>query len=597
MTDKHSTMISSFARKVAFVIMEKRRWILIAAAVAAIAAIVCIPMLTREVNMLEYFEPGSEIRKTETMMEESFGGSIPIQILVRGNLKDPQVLKEMLRFEKYLATLPDVNSPQSIADIIVEMNDVMNDHRTVPDTREGVANLWLFIEGNNVIEQMINSTATEGIIQASLGGVNTRTVLQLTESIDRYLTNEFEKKFISADVSKVPTTIASNMRRRLVKKITRSIELDAKAVVSEISFNSDKVELVLNRLIDDQGRAHFIREKDAFLLRQRIAKYLLSSSSDVEVDSKPIAEAITGEIAGRATNAGISVDQIRTVLLKHLPESVVEDDPESIGYAVVSLKAIVDQAEKEALVVTAMGAIRPLLPKELLLQDEFLSDLRNDLWDLCDSRLTVDYKHASHISDVATPEKSEIKAKQTGMPIIYMDLDKKVVKSQLQSLGIALCLVFLLLVFQFKSVAVGFVSIIPIILTVLVNFGVMGIFSIAIDPATAMISAVAIGIGIDYMVHFMSRYKAEIIAGRETREAIEITLKTAGQAILINASVVTLGFLVFLGGSIVPMKYFGGLMALTMVTSATFALTVLPALILSMHIRFGNNAAQAGSRP
>ncbi|MCK5381836.1 MAG: MMPL family transporter, partial [Candidatus Latescibacteria bacterium] len=103
---------------------------------------------------------------------------------------------------------------------------------------------------------------------------------------------------------------------------------------------------------------------------------------------------------------------------------------------------------------------------------------------------------------------------------------------------------------------------------------------------TMMISAVAVGIGVDYTIHFISRFKVEFGSGKSELEALDKTLETAGKAIVINAASVMMGFLVLVLSNLVPMQRFGWLTALTMVTSAVGAITLLPALILITKAKF-----------
>ena len=166
------------------------------------------------------------------------------------------------------------------------------------------------------------------------------------------------------------------------------------------------------------------------------------------------------------------------------------------------------------------------------------------------------------------------------MPIIYNDLDRQIMKSQAFSLSIAILLVFLLLAYSLKSIIGGFISTTPIILTILINFTIMAIFGIPLDVVTVLIGSVAVGIGIDYTIHFIIRFKVEHARGKTELEALDKTLETTGKAIVINALSVTMGFLVLVLGNIVPMQRFGYLIALTMIISATASLTVLPALLL-----------------
>jgi Tfp pilus assembly protein PilZ len=98
--------------------------------------------------------------------------------------------------------------------------------------------------------------------------------------------------------------------------------------------------------------------------------------------------------------------------------------------------------------------------------------------------------------------------------------------------------------------------------------------------ATVMIAGVAIGIGIDYSIHFSSRFREELRKQPDELFALDKALETTGRAILVNALAVGLGFSVLIAANLVPIQRFGWMIALTMLLSATSALTFLPAMIL-----------------
>jgi len=178
---------------------------------------------------------------------------------------------------------------------------------------------------------------------------------------------------------------------------------------------------------------------------------------------------------------------------------------------------------------------------------------------------------------------------QSGMPLIFTHIDESLMKSQFQSLIIAIVLVSLLLIFQLKSFWGGMIAVSPIVLTVLLNFAVMAYLNVPLDIATILVASIAIGIGIDYTIHFTNRFKVEFSKDVTPIEALEKTLKSTGRAILVNALSVSLGFLVLMFAQLIPIQRFGWLTATTMVFSAAGALTFLPALILLTKARFIGN--------
>ena len=174
---------------------------------------------------------------------------------------------------------------------------------------------------------------------------------------------------------------------------------------------------------------------------------------------------------------------------------------------------------------------------------------------------------------------SDVEVVLTGTPVLELIMQKLMVKGQLQSLALAILCIFVLMVILSRSLIYGTFCTIPIFFTVVLNFGIMGWFKIPLDIASAMIASIAIGIGIDYAIHFFNRYKEELVIGKSVEEAIKITISNTGQAIFYNAAAVGLGFLVLIFASMPPLARFGWLIALTMFFSSTASMTILPALL------------------
>jgi uncharacterized protein len=142
------------ARVGAFV-AGRSRIIVIACAAAGLVSIAAIPRVRVSTQITTYFPRKSGIRTAEAAIKEEFGGSTPVQIVVKGDMKNPAVLKAMHRMQKFLGTVPHVNNAQSITDLVCRMNEVMNGRSTIPETREELANLLFMLEGEEVLEQLV----------------------------------------------------------------------------------------------------------------------------------------------------------------------------------------------------------------------------------------------------------------------------------------------------------------------------------------------------------------------------------------------------------------------------------------------------------
>ncbi len=147
----------------------------------------------------------------------------------------------------------------------------------------------------------------------------------------------------------------------------------------------------------------------------------------------------------------------------------------------------------------------------------------------------------------------------------------------------------------FRSFLAGVMVLVPLTLAVAANFGVMGLAGIRLDIGTALISAMAVGIGADYAIYLIYRLREELARGFDEAAAVSAALTTAGKAILFVASAVAGGYgvLIFSYGFFVHM-WFAILIATAMLVSALAALTVLPSLLLIFRPRFVFGGAQRG---
>ena len=245
------TLMNRFMTGLSGIILKRKLAILVIGFLIIAIGIFSIFKISREVNMVEYFKKDSEIRQAEDMMESKLGGSIPIQILVKGDLQEPAILKEMMKLEKYLKSLPDVHSPQSIADLICEMNDVMNDSYCIPQTREGVANLWFFLEGNEILPQLINSQNNEGLIQAKLGTVNTKKLNIVTDEIDRFISENINSDILTIDLTEANSNI-EEMNQVRIRNISNKIFFDAAYYGFEIN-DRDALEEILHKYLTQEN--------------------------------------------------------------------------------------------------------------------------------------------------------------------------------------------------------------------------------------------------------------------------------------------------------------------------------------------------------
>jgi len=168
----------------------------------------------------------------------------------------------------------------------------------------------------------------------------------------------------------------------------------------------------------------------------------------------------------------------------------------------------------------------------------------------------------------------------TGIPSIYFKLNNSLIKSQYSSLIIAVILVLVIVGIIMKSPLKGIFTTIPIIVTILMLLGFMGITGIPLDIATVLVGSIALGIGIDYSIHVISGFNNHLKENGDAEKALESTIKVSGKAVIVNAASVTAGFLVLLFCQMVPFQHFGLLIAISMLVSSIGSITLLPVLLI-----------------
>ena len=173
-----------------------------------------------------------------------------------------------------------------------------------------------------------------------------------------------------------------------------------------------------------------------------------------------------------------------------------------------------------------------------------------------------------------------------GISDVFSELDLCVVNGQLTSLSLAVWVVFLLILMVFKSFKGALLSIVPLVLSMIILFGIMGIVGIDLNMTTALLSSIMIGVGIDYTLHYIWRYKSEREKGLDPAEATVMTLKTTGRGIIFNALSVIIGFSSLLFSAFMPVKFFGGLVVLTIAACLLGALLIVPAICLLVKPKF-----------
>jgi uncharacterized protein len=167
-----------------------------------------------------------------------------------------------------------------------------------------------------------------------------------------------------------------------------------------------------------------------------------------------------------------------------------------------------------------------------------------------------------------------------GYAIIMANFAESIIRGQISSLLFAVITVLLLLTIIFRSFKGGLIGSIPLIASIIILFGFMGYSKIALDAATALLSSIMIGVGVDFTIQYIWCFNLQIRSGLSYPEAIAASMKTIGRSIIINALSVMAGFAALIFSGFTSIRFFGYLVLISIGSCLVGALVIIPAFLM-----------------
>ena len=167
-----------------------------------------------------------------------------------------------------------------------------------------------------------------------------------------------------------------------------------------------------------------------------------------------------------------------------------------------------------------------------------------------------------------------------GYAMIMSDFAESIIKGQISSLLFAVITVLLLLTIIFRSFKGGLIGSIPLTASILILFGFMGYSGIALDAATALLSSIMIGVGVDFTIQYIWCFNLQINSGLSYPEATSSAMRTIGRSIIINALTVMAGFGALMFSGFTSIRFFGYLVLISIGSCLIGALVIIPAFLM-----------------
>lgn len=211
----------------------------------------------------------------------------------------------------------------------------------------------------------------------------------------------------------------------------------------------------------------------------------------------------------------------------------------------------------------------------------FMKDTETDRFDRVEEDLRAE------IDKIFPAERYNVSL--TGKALVFQKGTKYLVNNLVISLSLAILLIALFMAWMFRSLRMILVSLIPNLLPLLITAGLMGFLGVPIKPSTILVFSIAFGISVDDTIHFLAKYRQELIANNwKIKRSVYAALRETGVSMFYTSIVLFFGFSVF------TISSFGGTVALGALVSATllFAmlanLLLLPSLLLSLERNIAN---------
>ena len=167
-----------------------------------------------------------------------------------------------------------------------------------------------------------------------------------------------------------------------------------------------------------------------------------------------------------------------------------------------------------------------------------------------------------------------------GMMVLYNNMLQNLLSSQVDTFGLTVAILFVIFCFVFRSIKLATIAIVSNLIPLCTLFGVMGFFGIPLDVMSITIAAISIGIGVDDIIHYIHRFKEEMLT-KDVFESIKAAHASIGYAMYYTSFTIFLGFSVMITSNFIPTIYFGLLTDLVMIFMLLGALIILPSLIAS----------------
>ena len=186
-------------------------------------------------------------------------------------------------------------------------------------------------------------------------------------------------------------------------------------------------------------------------------------------------------------------------------------------------------------------------------------------------------------------DKDRYEVSLTGKAFLFQKGTNFLIKNLILSLTLAILLISLFMAYLFRSFRMIVISLTPNLLPLLITAGAMGYLGVPIKPSTILVFSIAFGISVDDTIHFLAKYRQELIAYRwSVKKSVFAALRETGISMFYTSIVLFFGFSVFTTSNFGGTVAMGALVSGTLLLAMMANLLLLPVLLLSLERNIAN---------
>ncbi|MBN2298393.1 MAG: MMPL family transporter [Deltaproteobacteria bacterium] len=548
-------------------------------AVAAVGLVIMgygITKIRTNVDFIGQLPKNSPPRQGCNILMDYFNGMYPFNLYVRGDIEHPAVMNSMNYLENYMRSEEIVKGYTSVNSLIAEENWLLNGVYAVPETRQGIANLWFMLEGQEILKTFVTTGRDKALVNSVVKESATGKMRYLAGRLESFMENNVSNEIVSIDPGKL------TQQGRLALDAARLER--ASSQLSWLSGFYDRPNTVDRAVFMDrlsQGVSTLSQHLDFDPVWGEARRYL--EEETVEVLPGALIEEIMASV--RESRDMTDVQHNRPLLEQMIVQTGAMESEDARVTADGLIKRI-DSSLRLQKAAALKAAFSDLFSPVLATDKDFAKRSDGVLWEYLSEKPTFFYRQVSSIDGIekAVAEAMTVEIDQAGMPETIRVVHRLLISSQLQSLVLASIIVLILVSLTQRSFRRGTISLLSVLVPLEFILGFMGLNDIPLDLGTVLCGALIIGLGIDGSIHFLHYYHQVQKQGNEGERALQLTMSHVGRAVITANATTFCGFVVLLFSQTTAVKNFSLVNALAILLVTISIVTFLPALITVFHL-------------